>query len=52
MDLKVRNAMMAHLAHNFILQMKIDRIFSILVPQSGGQPELQHSASRLSVLSR
>ena len=50
-DLKVLNAM-AHLAHNFILQMKIDRIFSILVPQSGGQPELQHSASRLSVLSR
>jgi len=33
------------------MQMKIDRIFSILVPQSGGQPELQHSASRLSVLS-
>ena len=32
--------------------MKIDRIFSLLVPEANSQPELQHSASRLSVLSR
>merc|ERR1711990_1200892 len=31
--------------------MKIDRIFSLLVPEATCQPELQHSASRLSVLS-
>ena len=37
------------------LQMKIDRIYSLMVPEAKGhssQPELQHSASRLSVLSR
>merc|ERR1711971_835064 len=33
------------------MQMKIDRIFSLLVPEANSQPELQHSASRLSVLS-